>query len=195
VSLLVGPWSVYQSIRHGESLLVSHGSAFRFDVGNNPNATGASFPYPEIQEPAGLEFIAKHPARWLWLVKERFLYLWGFREGINEVFLAKGKLAALNDSFIRPVLSWLDRVIGAAYLLLFVAGAVAAGRQAHRGTLPRDSIWLLYGLLLAVIVPPLITISSARFTIPMLPIVFLFQAYATVEIARFLRHRTARCDA
>ncbi len=192
VLVLVGPWSAYQSARHDTRLLVGEGSSFRFEVGNNPNATGASFPYPEIREPKGVDFIVEQPVRWLWLVKERFLYFWGFREGLDEVLLAQGKLVALQTSFLRPLLSWLERGFRVAYLALFAGGVTVAVRRACRGSLSGDRVWLLCGLIIAVMAPPLLTIASTRFTIPILPLILLLQAYAAVEIVRLCRRRGDR---
>jgi len=105
-----------------EFVIVSEGNDFRFAVGNNPNATGASFPYQEIVEPKGIKFVIDMPGRFLLLVKERFLYFWGFRENMDGVFFSKGKLRAVSDSWFRMVIPLAEKAVAIVYISLFLLG-------------------------------------------------------------------------
>ncbi|NNN06760.1 MAG: hypothetical protein HKL90_12745 [Elusimicrobia bacterium] len=80
--LIVGGWSWYQSHRLGRTVVVADVLPGLFERGNNPNALGYAFPYRPVLEPSGLRFVAARPARFVWLVSQRFLYLWDIKRDI-----------------------------------------------------------------------------------------------------------------
>jgi len=184
---IVAPWSIYQSGRKAKFVIVSEGNDFRFAVGNNPNATGASFPYPTIVEPKGVKFIRDMPGKFLWLVKERFLYFWGFRENMDGVFFSKGKLRAVTDSWFRMLIPLAEKAVAGAYISLFLLGIGMSVRW--QSSLGPHAIHAFYLVMAGVMIPPLVSISSARFSLPMVPYICLFQAFCIVRIAALIRSR------
>jgi len=61
-------WTLLISTRAGHLIPLMEGSDFRFKLGNNPNATGYSFPYPEIGSPSGWEFLLHRPGNEIRLI-------------------------------------------------------------------------------------------------------------------------------
>jgi hypothetical protein len=157
------------SARAGRLVPLMEGGTFRFRLGNNPNAVGLAFPYPPIVEPSGWGFLLHMPGRFLWLLGRRFLYLWGI----------------LTDTWSLPPAemgrgSW-EPFLAVAALGLFVFGLVAAVRERRKGA------ERLYLPIVAVAFPPLIYFGSKRFLIPAMPEIALFQAYALVRLAEYIR--------
>jgi hypothetical protein len=171
-------WSLAQSLSHGRLIVVMDGSAFRFHVANNPNALGYSFPYPEVIEPSGWQFISSMPGQWLWLVGQRALYLAGIQRDIWAL-PPQGFGSGPIGSF-----SPLD-MIGMA---VFAVGLTLALVSIRRGKLTAEitaGILLLAGVML----PPLLIFGSKRFIVPVIPLLALFQAYAVVAIGRLVPER------
>lgn len=169
--LIIGFWSRLHSREEGEFVLIGTGSEFRMQVAYNPNATGASYPYPEIGEPTGMDFVLSHPGRVAWLLRERFLYLCNWKRDIWDL----GNPIDLHRTLKIAPSSW-EIPIHVGGTLLFISGAVLRFVRKPRSK-ERNSDGLLYIWILAVVLAPLLVFGSSRFLIPALPAVALFQAY------------------
>lgn len=170
ILVLVG-WSAAQSLSHGRTILVADGSKFRIHVSNNPNARGYSFPYPEVVEPSGWQFIPSMPGQWLWLVGQRALYLFGIKRDIWALppqGFGSGPIGSYSP---------LDVIS----MMLAAAGLSMVFIRILRGELtsePMAAILMLAG----VMFPPLLIFGSKRFMVPVIPLIALFQGYAMVAI-------------
>lgn len=169
--LIFGAWSLYHSLDRGVLIIGQDGSPWRFMIGNNPNAPGWSFPYPEMGSPAGLQFIFMYPMRFLWLVKQRFLFLWDLKK---DIWYLKN-----------PVIEWLNMRLGnntfdlpfyALSFFTFFAGILVKIKSDLNSSLISVTS-PFYLSFLASIIAPLFIFSSSRFLIPSIPIIVLFQAY------------------
>ncbi len=182
--LLIGFWSWHHSKAEGKPILIGTGSEFRLQVAYNPNATGASFPYPEIIEPTGMDFVVSHPTRVAWLLRERFLYLSNWKRDIwdlgNPVHLHRN-LKIEPSSFEIPV-----HVAGT--ILFFLGIALRVSRKSTRR--PNSSDCLLYSWIIAVTLAPMLVFASSRFLIPALPAIALFQSYAAIVLIASLQNRS-----
>jgi hypothetical protein len=176
--VLLAAWSVAQSLSRGRFIVVMDGGAFRFQVANNPNALGYSFPYPEIIEPSGWAFILTMPGQWLWLVGQRALYLAGIQRDIWALppqGFGRGPIGSVSP---------LD-VINMA---VFAMGLTAAIIGICRGKLTAEvSAGIV--LLACVTLPPLLIFGSKRFIVPVIPLIALFQGYAIVTFGRVVSAR------
>lgn len=185
ISLLVlAAWSVAQTSIQGRTVYLMDGSQFRFHVANNPNAMGYSFPYPQVMEPSGWQFIFTMPRQWLWLLGQRVLYLFGIK----------------RDIWALPPQDFTSNRIGSFSTLdllgtmVFAAGLWCAEYFHCRGELTRE---FRAGVLLlaCVMLPPLLIFGSKRFIIPVIPLIALFQGYAIVEAALAARLFSTRSHA
>ncbi|MFA5411256.1 MAG: glycosyltransferase family 39 protein [Candidatus Omnitrophota bacterium] len=181
--LIFGAWSLYHSLARRTLIIGQDGSPWRFLVGNNPNAIGWSFPYPEIGSPAGLQFIALYPGKFLWLVKQRFLFLWDLKK---DIWYLKN-----------PVIEWLNTHLGnntfdlpfygLSFLAFFAGFLVKIKSDLNSSLISVTSPFYL--TFLASIIAPLVIFSSSRFLVPSIPIIVLFQAYFIIWL--FQRLKTA----
>jgi len=171
--VLLAVWSFAQSISQGRTVFLMEGSEFRFHVANNPNAVGYSFPYPDIVEPSGWQFVLSMPGQWLWVIGQRALYLFGIK----------------RDIWAPPPEGFRSGPIGSYSLLdlisaiVFAAGLILVMSRVRRRELseePQAGILLLA----CVILPSLFIFGSKRFIVPVIPLIALFQGYAIVATAR-----------
>ncbi|NNE08963.1 MAG: hypothetical protein HKN20_10430 [Gemmatimonadetes bacterium] len=176
--VILGAWSWHQSGREGRALFVSKGSEFRIRVAYNPNATGASYPYPEVVEPTGLRFVLSHPGKVAWLVRERLLYLGNWKRDIWD--LGNPVTMHAKQKIVPTALEIPVHVVGT---LLFVAGVWLRIRNCHAHGHGSAAIWL-YVWILAVVAGPVLVFASSRFLIAALPVMALFQAHALLALAR-----------
>ena len=167
--LIAGFWSFHHSIRGGEFVFVSKGSAFRFQAGNNPNAQGYAWPYPVIVEPSGLNFIRQRPGQFLRLVALRGMYFMDIKKDVWSIPIP------LSGFFGGNRAAWFERIFCLASLLALLGGILAKGVFESCGTPPCARLCLLLTLA-AGVAGPLLIFSSSRFSVPLLPVIFLFQA-------------------
>ena len=172
---LLAAWSFAQSYIQGRTVVMMDGSQFRFHVANNPNAVGFAFPYPDIVEPSGWQFILTMPGQWLWLVGQRALYLLGIKHDVwalpPEEF-ASGRIGTYS-------------VFDLVAMIVFAAGLLLAEYRCRRGELS-DSYRMATLLVACVMLPPLLIFGSKRFIVPIVPFIAMFQSYAIVKIAQSL---------
>ncbi len=170
LALLAG-WSIAQSVSHGRTIVLMDGSQFRFHVANNPNAMGYSFPYPQVVEPSGWQFILSMPGQWLWLIGQRALYLFGIK----------------RDIWALPPEDFESGPIGAFSLLntissiVFAMGFFLAAWRIYRRELSTELIVTML-VVACMILPPLLIFGSQRFMVPIVPLMALFQGYAIVAV-------------
>ena len=185
--LIIAPWAIYQSLRNKKIVFVQSSYVpSRFKMYNNPNSEGRNFPCPTTIEPSGFNFIIKQPARFLWLTKERFLYFWNLRCDIWKISLP-------YESIQRGTLSYyliriLDKLISAVYLLIFISGALLLFIERNKVKLSFNQASLFYFLIIGVMVGPLVICASPRFCIPILPYIYIFQAYFIIRCFELVRH-------
>jgi hypothetical protein len=170
--VLLAGWSIAQSLSHGRAIFVMDGSQFRFHVSNNPNALGFSFPYPQVAEPSGWQFILSMPGQWLWLIGQRALYLFGIKRDL---------WALPPDGFGGgPIGSY--SALDAISTIVFAAGLLLAIWRLYRGELG-DAVKTIMVVLACVILPPLLIFGSKRFIVPVMPLMALFQGYVIATVA------------
>ncbi|MFA6004123.1 MAG: hypothetical protein WC881_08645 [Elusimicrobiota bacterium] len=173
--LILGGWAAYQTRRTGAPTLISSGAGFRFRIHNNPNAVGEAFPYVEPVEPSGWRFVISRPGRYVWLVKERFLYLWDLKKDLWYLGVPgmRGGGASAFQVFA---------------VCIFGAGlAMKARSDARSGRLREHAA--LYLTLFCSWIGPLLVLSSSRYNVPVIPILALFQAEALTRASAFCRER------
>ncbi len=173
--VLLAGWSLAQSLDQGRPVFLMEGSAFRFQVANNPNAVGYSFPYPDIVEPSGWQFVLWMPGQWLWLIGQRALYLFGIKRDIWTLPPEGFRSGPIGSYSVLDLIS----------VTVFATGLITAMTRIRRSELsdePEAGVLLLA----CVILPALFIFGSKRFIVPVIPLFALFQGYAIVTAARGL---------
>ena len=173
--LLFATWSVYHSLVKHEIVIGTTHSLWRFKIGNNPNAMGYAFPYPELTEPSGIRFIISYPFKFLWLIKERFLYLWDFKK---DIWYIENPLVSYLNVLLRKSVADLPFYF-ICFFVFFIGLLKKAIRDFKYNLIKVTSCF--YFIVLPVLIGHLFVISSSRFLIPVLPFIFLFQAYFIVN--------------
>lgn len=169
-ALPVVVWAVFQSERAGRPVMISDKASTNWALGNNPKADGTfnNRLVGDPAEPSGLAFILERPVRFLHLVARRFLYFWGILHDTWNVARPSSVWIARATGGALPLEAILPLARGGWLLLLFIASLA---------TFPRakwQTWWILPGAVMAIMAVHLATISSYRFAIPTLPVVFAF---------------------
>ncbi len=169
-ALPIGAWSVQQSARVGQTVIISDKGPVTFALGNNPRASG-TYNVDVIEEPSGLAFVKSRPLDALFLLVRKVGYFWGvLRDGWNvpraaplRIHRASFGLLPMDVVGVAARGGWLllAFVIGTAWL--FYRGAV-------RGW------WILPASVAAICAAHALTLASHRFAVPMLPVVFVIAA-------------------
>lgn len=161
-------WSVAQSIRTGALITISEKGPIVIELGNNPRANGTyNAPLVGIGQPTGLAFIAQHPGQWAVLAVRKVLYFWGvLRDGWNAprpvaVWVWRATTGLVPLEWITPVAR------GGWLLAAFIVAILLAGREGLRAW------WGLPAAALALMCVHIVTLSSHRFAVPVLPLVFV----------------------
>ena len=160
-------WSALQSSRTGRLVALSDKGPAVLAFGNNPAANGTfNAPLTGVPSPAGWEFIRSRPRAALRLAGRKVLYFLGIlRDGWN-VPRPSAIVAARAVGGVVP-LEWILPWARGGLLLLLLLIALARWRV----TTWRAS-WLVPATVAAVMVVHAVTVSSHRFAIPVLPLVF-----------------------
>ena len=172
--VLLAVWSFAQSLDHGRTVFLMEGSEFRFHVANNPNAVGYSFPYPDIVEPSGWQFVLWMPGQWLWLIGQRALYLSGIKRDIWALPPQGFRSGPIGSYSLLDLIS----------VIVFVTGLILAMSRVCRRRDLSDEPTAGILLLACVMLPVLFIFGSKRFIVPVIPLIALFQGYAIVATAR-----------
>jgi hypothetical protein len=161
-------WSAFQSMKVGHPMLIRDNVQGILPFGHNPRANGTwNVALEGIGQPAGIPFILAEPHQEMRLVVRKLLYFWGIlRDGWNvprpaAVWVARATAGLVPLDFLLPFAR------GGWLLIAFVAACLALGRTRWQ------QFWLLPALVAALLALHLATISSHRFAIPVLPIVFI----------------------
>ncbi len=186
----VAGWSAAQSQRFGQLVVLSDKGPVTFALGNNPLASG-TYDTDTVVEPSGLRFLRERPAAALRLAGRKFLYFWGIlRDPWNVprpaglwLYRATAGLVPLDVSLPLARGGWL------LLALLVAVGALATtGRWAQW--------WLLPAVVGAVCLAHVATLSSHRFAVPVLPVVFVLAAgplaAGATALAAWLAHAAWR---
>ena len=179
--VLLAVWSFAQSLDHGRTVFLMEGSEFRFHVANNPNAVGYSFPYPDIVEPSGWQFVLWMPRQWLWLIGQRALYLSGIKRDIWALPPQGFRSGPIGSYSLLDLIS----------VIVFVTGLILAMSRVRRRRELSDEPKAGILLLACVMLPALFIFGSKRFIVPVIPLIALFQGYAIVATARGLLGRSS----
>lgn len=191
IALAMAPavaWSGIQSVRYGGLITISEKGPIVIDLGNNPLANGTyNAPLVGIAQPTGLAFVRSNPARSVVLAGRKVLYFWGIlRDGWNVP---------------RPTAVWLWRATtglvpleffgafarGGWLLGLFVVSLWMLGGAGIR------TWWALPAIVLMLMAIHVAVLSSHRFAVPILPVVFVLVsgplAVAATRLVPILRSR------
>ena len=164
-------WSAAETQRLGRVMLVRDNVQGILPFGHNPYANGTwNASLAGIGEPSGVAFMLAEPRLELRLLGRKFMYFWGvLRDGWNvprpgAVWLARATGGLLPLDLVLPVVrgGWILAALIVACLML-------------RGDQWRE-FWLLPGVIAALMSVHMVTISSHRFAVPILPVAFILVA-------------------
>lgn len=182
-SLPIG-WSALQSARMGRVVTVSEKGPLVMAFGNNPAANGTfNAPLTGVPEPSGWRFITANPRTFAWLAGRKAMYFWGLlRDGWNVprssgVAIANASGGALPLQWILP---W---VRGGSLLVLFLTALLLWRRHVWAAW------WFVPATVLAIMTVHVITVSSYRFAIPVLPLVIAIVAGPIARMMAAVSHR------
>ncbi len=175
-------WIMAQHHQHGTWALISTKGATNLELGYNPNATGTYHgTMRPVMEPKGEAFIKQYPLEALGLAWKKFLFFWGFEsDGWNvprrfSILLHQASLGLFDYRW----------PIAAARCGISILAMLGIAILIARGGLTREvgCIVALIGLTLCVYIA---LISSARFIVPILPLIYCMAAVTLSKIAHFL---------
>lgn len=163
-------WSAHQSARQHDLVLMTDKGAVTFALGNHPLASG-TYDREHAVEPSGLRFVRERPAAALALSWRKALYFWGvIRDPWNVpraaplwIHRATGGLVPVDVSLPLARGGW-----------LWLAFAVAVAALLRSGTWRHW--WIGPAVVGAVWAAHVVTLSSHRFAVPVLPVVFVLVA-------------------
>jgi hypothetical protein len=173
-------WSAGESRRAGRAILIRDNATGILPFGHNPHANGTwNVSLAGVGEPSGVAFMLAEPRREAWLVGRKLLYFWGIlRDGWNPprpgaVWLARAAGGLVPLDVILPA------VRGGWLLVAFLAACLAFQKRQWQ------TVWLLPATVATLMAVHLVTISSHRFAVPILPVV-------SVVIAGVIAHAVTR---
>jgi 4-amino-4-deoxy-L-arabinose transferase-like glycosyltransferase len=160
-------WSAVQSVHHQRLIVLAEKGPIVFELGNNPLANGTyNEPLVGMGAPAGVAFIRAFPLQALRLAGRKVLYSFGvLRDGWNvphpaAVWIWRATTGALPLRVIEPV------VAGGWLLLACIVAAVLGVQEQRRW-------WVLPATAMAILAVHIVTLASYRFTVPLLPILYV----------------------
>jgi 4-amino-4-deoxy-L-arabinose transferase-like glycosyltransferase len=164
---MVGGWSVAQSVRTGRPVTLSDKGPAVLMFGNNPHANGTfNAGLAGVGTPSGVAFIRAEPRQAAWLALRKVLYFWGvLRDGWNVP---------------RPAALWAVRATGGwmplEFLLPWARGGWILAALIVTLLVWSRSMWRAWWTIPAAIVLVMnvhvLTVSSHRFAVPVLPLAF-----------------------
>jgi hypothetical protein len=182
---VLGSWSVWQHRRTGQWVLVSQKGPLVMQFGNNPNANGTyNATLKPVVSPTGWEFILERPWTAAKLAVRKFAYFFGFlKDGWNVPRASALLMARLTFGTVSLVVC--EALARSAASVFALGGAVvilATGRL-------RRELWVLPAVIGATLGLHIVSISSHRFAIPVLPVIFLLAGIALAIGAHWLLRR------
>lgn len=193
VAVVVAPVCIYNSALAGKFVLVQKNSGLNLYIGNNANATGGCYVrpgpawtrlnnLPDNSKAAGnenefialvLDYISNNPCEWLALTARKAVYVWNWR----DLIAGADSTPLRNYTTIMQFSRWFSGIFftfGFAGLLLVLCNKRNRYKYRH-------FILLLAAFWLAQI----LTVTSGRYRLAMLPAIFVFAAFFIQDI----RHR------
>jgi 4-amino-4-deoxy-L-arabinose transferase-like glycosyltransferase len=182
-------WTIVQSVRYGQLITISEKGPIVVDLGHNPLANGTyNAPLVGVGEPTGLTFARQNPGREIVLSVRKVLYFWGvLRDGWNvprpsAVFFWRATTGLVPYEFFAAFAR------GGWLLIFFVISLWTLGRA---GLL---RWWALPATVVAIMAVHVATLSSHRFAVSVLPVVFVLisgpVAYVAMRCVHALRSPT-----
>jgi hypothetical protein len=177
-AVAIGLWTWTQSHRAGRVVAISDKGPAVMAFGNNPRANGTfNVGLAGVAEPYGWAFIRAQPAQAMRLSVRKALYFWGvLRDGWNvprpsATWFARATLGQVPLERILPIAR------GGWILAALVVSLALWKRQDWRGW------WILPAAIAAVMAVHLVTVSSHRFAVPVLPLCFVIVAGPLAALA------------
>ena len=161
-------WTVVQSAREGRFVPVTDKGPIVIALGNHPTANGTyNEPLVGMAEPAGFAFMRQYPRRTAVLFARKALYFWGIlRDGWTapqpvNVWIWRATTGAVPLQAIGAVVrgGWLLFALGISIWLL--------------GRTRLVNWWVLPAIVIAVWAVHVISLSSYRFAVPVLPLSYV----------------------
>lgn len=181
----VGGWVSWQSWKNGRFIPISEKGTMNLEIGNNPNANGTyNQTLKPVLQPAGWAFIERHPKETGRLALRKFGYFWGvLKDGWNvprgsALFFSRLTLGAVSLSSSATIARSLVPIVA------LLGGVVVLFSRRLR----RD-FWILPGVLAVTVGIHMLTLSSFRFAVPVLPVVYLLTGIGAVVAARWITKR------
>jgi hypothetical protein len=176
-------WSAAQTVLYERLILISEKGPKEFQLGNNPLANGTyNEPLAGMIEPAGIDYIRAFPLDALRLAGRKVLYSFGIlRDGWNvphppAVWIWRATTGAVPLSLIEPI-------VAGGWLLAVVLVAIAM-----LGEERRRRWWVVTASVVVILAVHVITLSSYRFAIPLLPALYVLASGPLATLARSIAH-------
>ena len=177
-------WSTLQSSRHGRTIVMTDKGSAALAVGNNPRASG-TYNVEVIEQPAGLRFAVERPADATKLAIRKVMFFWGLRRDWWNVPRPTGLWLVRASGGAIPLELFLPLARGGWLLIAFSLSVVWLVRvKAMRRW------WVLPAGVAAGCAAHVVTLSSHRFAVPFLPVVFVLIAGPVANIAEAAWHWT-----
>jgi hypothetical protein len=173
-------WSLRQSREYGHPIVITDKGPVTFMLGNNASTSG-TYDIDVVTEPSGWAFVREHPGQAAALAWRKAMYFWGVRRDVwnvpraTTVWLARATGGWLPPSVTLPLArgGWLLAAALLGTLVLWRRGLLRAW-------------WVLPAAVSVVWLGHIATLSSHRFAIPMLPIVFVLASGPVTEAVEWL---------
>lgn len=181
----IGIWILIQHGQHDAWVFISDKGTVNLELGYNPNATGTYHAVmAPVIEPKGVRFIKENPGKAFQLAWQKFLYFAGFEgDGWN---IPRYFSVLLNRTFLGLLdYSWSVALARSLISVLALLGAVILLRD----TRLRETLFCLPAVLCVTLLVYVVFISSARFMLPILPIVMLMAAICLGQLRSTLLSR------
>jgi hypothetical protein len=184
---VLGSWSVWQHRRTGQWVLVSQKGPLVLAFGNNPNANGTyNATLKPVVSPAGWEFIQERPWTAAKLAVRKFAYFFGFlKDGWNVPRASALLIARLTFGAVSLVVC---EALARSATSVFALGGAALILGTSR---LRRELWVLPAVIGATLGLHIVSISSHRFAIPVLPVLFLLAGIALATGTHWLLRRVS----
>jgi hypothetical protein len=158
-------------------VLISTKSEINFRIGHNPAANGTyHLLLQPIAEPSGAEFVARYPRQALRLAFRKTAYFWGILRDPWTVPAGAGP-AVSRALLNRLPFGWILALVrGGAVAVLFASGLVMLRK--------RHDLWPVPATVLAVMAVHIAYFASHRFSVPVLPHIYLVAALPLAAAVR-----------